>query len=128
MSQKTTDRIEKSVLLRSLRAYVDAAAPVFAALGDATRLGLVSRLAETGPMSITKLASGTSMTRQGVTKHLRILGKAGVMRDARRGRERIWEIDVVHLRIAEQFLEHASARWDAVLDRLKAFVEREPPP
>jgi DNA-binding transcriptional ArsR family regulator len=100
---------------------------VFEALGHATRLGLVSRLAETGPLSITKLAAGTSMTRQGVTKHLRILGKAGVVQDARRGRERIWEIDIMRLRIAERFLEQVSGHWDAVLGRLKAFVERDPP-
>jgi DNA-binding transcriptional ArsR family regulator len=112
----------------SLRVRLDSATPVFEALGDATRLKLVSRLAESGPLSITRLASGTTMTRQGVTKHLQVLAGAGVVHGVRRGRERIWEIDALRLQVASRFLELASARWDAALDRLKAFVKHEPSP
>jgi DNA-binding transcriptional ArsR family regulator len=116
------------VTAHSLPVKLDKAAPVFEALGDANRLRLVARLAETGPMSITKLTSGAAMTRQGVTKHLHVLANAGVVRDVRRGRERIWQIEVRRLQIAGRFLEAASERWDAALGRLGAFVEQEPPP
>ena len=104
---------------------IDGAAPIFGALGDATRLRLVSRLVDDGPLSIVQLTEGAKITRQGVTKHLRVLSDAGVVRDRWRGRERIWELDGRRLEIARQFLDHASQRWDETLGRLRAFVERE---
>ena len=69
------------------------AAPVFAALGDETRLRLVARLSSEGPLSITQLTRGGQVTRQAVTKHLHVLADAGVARSRRRGRERIWELE-----------------------------------
>lgn len=99
------------------------AAPVFAALGDPMRLSLVSRLTETGPMSITRLSDGASVTRQAVTKHLHVLAGAGIARSRRRGRESVWEIDATPLRTARRSLKAISRDWDAALDRLKAFVE-----
>jgi DNA-binding transcriptional ArsR family regulator len=61
-------------------------APIFAALGDETRLRLVFRLCDDGPMSITRLAAGSKVTRQAITKHLRVMEDAGLVRSARRGR------------------------------------------
>jgi DNA-binding transcriptional ArsR family regulator len=101
------------------------AVPVFAALGDATRLGLVGRLSVEGPLSITRLSEGTGVTRQAVTRHLYALGDAGLVRNARRGRERVWELDLERLGAARRYLDQISAAWDDAAARLKAFVEEE---
>jgi DNA-binding transcriptional ArsR family regulator len=98
------------------------AAPVFAALGDETRLKLVARLCA-GPESITRLTTGTTVTRQAITKHLQVLADAGLVRDVRRGRERIWEFEAERLTEARGCLDEISRQWDAALDRLKKFVE-----
>ena len=99
------------------------AVPVFAALGDATRLGLLGRLSVDGPLSITRLSEGTGVTRQAITRHLYALGNAGLVRNARRGRERVWELEPRRLEKAKRYLDHIAAQWDAAADRLKAFVE-----
>lgn len=99
------------------------AVPVFAALGDATRLGLLGRLSVEGPLSISRLSEGTGVTRQAITRHLSALGDAGLVRDARHGRERLWELDRNRLEIARRCLDQISAQWDDAAARLKAFVE-----
>jgi DNA-binding transcriptional ArsR family regulator len=101
------------------------AAPVFAALGDATRLRLVARLCAEGPLSIAHLSDGEAVTRQAITKHLHALADAGVVRGARHGRERIWELQPKRLEMARRYLDQVSGQWDAALDRLRAFVEEE---
>ena len=98
-------------------------ASVFAALGDETRLALVVRLCEGGPRSITELTSGTSVTRQAITKHLQVLHQAGLVRDVRRGRERIWQFEVDRLKKARRHLKLISKQWDSALERLRDFVE-----
>ena len=104
---------------------VNEAVPVFAALGDATRLGLIGRLSVEGPLSITRLSEGTGVTRQAITRHLYALGDAGLVRNARHGRERVWELDVKRLEKARRYLDQISAQWDDAADRLKSFVEDE---
>jgi DNA-binding transcriptional ArsR family regulator len=99
------------------------AATIFAALGDPTRLALVDRLSTEGPLSITQLAGGTRMTRQGVTKHLHVLADVHLVRDIRRGREHIWELDPRQLDEARRSLDQISRQWDDALGRLKKFVE-----
>ena len=99
------------------------AVPVFAALADATRLSLLGRLSVNGPLSITRLSEGTGVTRQAITRHLYALGDAGLVHHARRGRERVWELDRKRLDKAKQCLDQISAQWDAAAGRLKAFVE-----
>ena len=98
-------------------------APIFAALGDQTRLRLVARLSAGGPMSIARLTAGASVTRQAVTKHLRVLADAGLACSARKGRESVWELERKPLYEARLWLDGISAQWDAALDRLKTFVE-----
>jgi DNA-binding transcriptional ArsR family regulator len=98
-------------------------APVFAALGDTTRLRLVARLSADGPLSIARLSEGAGVTRQAVTKHLEVLGEAGLVRHSRRGRERIWELEPKRLEIAQRYLSQIAGEWDAAIERLKAFVE-----
>lgn len=100
------------------------AVPVFAALADATRLTLLGRLAD-GPLSITHLSEGTGVTRQAITRHLDTLGRAGLVRDARQGRERVFELDLKRLEKTRQYLDFVSTQWDAAAARLKAFVEEE---
>jgi DNA-binding transcriptional ArsR family regulator len=99
------------------------AAPVFAALGDATRLAIVARLCTTGPQSIARLTDGTDVTRQAITKHLHALADAGLVRSKRDGRERIWEMQTRRLADARRYLDQISAQWDAAIDRLRALVE-----
>jgi DNA-binding transcriptional ArsR family regulator len=99
------------------------AVPVFAALGDATRLALIGRLSVDGPLSITRLSEGTGVTRQAITRHLYALGDAGLVRNARRGRERVWELDLKRLEKARSYLDQIAAQWDDAASRLKAFVE-----
>src|SRR5512142_282730 len=101
------------------------AAPVFAALGDATRLRIVARLCEVGPLSIARLADGEPITRQAVTKHLHALEGAGLVRSARDGRERVWELRPDRLDEARRCLERISARWDGAIRRLRALVEED---
>jgi len=102
-----------------------AAAPVFAALGDPTRLGIVARLCTHGPQSIAQLTEGAAVTRQAVTKHLVALEDAGLVRGSRDGRERIWELQGKRLADARHYLEQISSQWDAAIDRLRAFVETD---
>ena len=104
---------------RSLRA----SAPLFAALGDETRLRLVSRLCEEGPLPIVRLAAGSDVTRQAIAKHLRVLEGAGLVRGARQGRESVWEIEPGGLDEARRYLDLVSKRWDAAIERLRAMVE-----
>jgi len=99
------------------------AAPVFAALGDENRLRLVSHLCVGGPMSITKLAAGSNVTRQGITKHLHVMENAGLVSSRRHGRERLWQVDQCRVQEAQRYLEQISLQWDRALERLRAFVE-----
>ena len=101
-------------------------APVFAALGDATRLRVVARLCTEGPLSITRLSEGAGVTRQAITKHLNALADAGLARPSRSGRELIWELEPRRLELARRCLDQISDQWDTALSRLKALVEKEP--
>ncbi len=98
-------------------------APVFAALGDITRLELVSRLSDGKPHSIAQLTEGLSLTRQGVTKHLNVLKRAGIVSCRRTGRESRFTIRPDPLANARDYLAHASQQWDDAIERLRAAVE-----
>ena len=98
-------------------------APVFAALGDATRLKLVGRLVDGEPRSIAQLADGLDLTRQGVTKHLRVLQRAGIVKAKSIGRESQFSYVPEPVLSMQSYLETVSAQWDDALARLKVFVE-----
>ena len=98
-------------------------APIFAALGDETRLRLVSRLCDDGPMSITRLTAGTDVTRQAITKHLRVMEEAGLVRSTRHGRESVWRLHQRRIEEARHYLELISKQWNDALGRLRKFVE-----
>jgi DNA-binding transcriptional ArsR family regulator len=98
-------------------------AALFAALGDETRLKLVAVLCAGGAMSIAQLTSGTEITRQAVTKHLQVLADAGLVRDVKVGRERLWEFEPTQLDEARRSLERIAQQWDRALAKLKQAVE-----
>jgi DNA-binding transcriptional ArsR family regulator len=98
-------------------------APLFAALGDETRLRIVSRLSGDGPMSITRLTARFHVTRQAITKHLRVMERAGLVRSTRQGRERLWQLEQRRLADARRYLALISKQWDNALHRLRKFVE-----
>jgi DNA-binding transcriptional ArsR family regulator len=101
-----------------------AAAPVFAALGDETRLRLVSRLCDSGPTSAARLTEGFAVTRQAIAKHLRVLEGSGLVTSVRDGRETVWKLSPGKLEDARNSLDLIATQWDDALTRLKAFVER----
>ena len=109
--------------LRS-RAQLKRRAAAFAALGDATRLGLVTTLAHGPPRSISELASHSRLTRQGLTRHLRTLEHAGLLHSRRVGRESLFEFRPEPLQELSAYLKEVSKDWDEALARLKSFVER----
>ncbi len=98
-------------------------APVFAALGDDTRLALVTRLSSGERHSIAQLTKGSKLTRQAITKHLRVLEGAGIVHCVRTGRESLFEFNPKPLQEVRQYLDLVSEQWDQSLDRLKSFVE-----
>ena len=104
-------------------AEVRDAAPLFAALGDDTRLRLLVRLSSRGPGSIARLSAKSAVSRQAITKHLKVLSGAGLVRGNRRGREQIWELEPKRLADARAYLDQISRQWDQALERLKSFVE-----
>jgi DNA-binding transcriptional ArsR family regulator len=97
--------------------------PILAALGDESRLQIVTKLCRGGPQSITKLTEGAEISRQGITKHLHALHEAGLVRSERRGRERIWKLEPKRLEEVRRYLAQISQQWDDALARLKSAVE-----
>lgn len=98
-------------------------ASIFAALADDTRLALLTTLSQRPRLSIARLTEGSRLTRQGITKHLRVLRRAGLVRGVRRGREQLFELQPGALDEARRALESIARQWDNALQRLKSFVE-----
>jgi len=96
---------------------------LMAALGAPTRLKLVAVLCAGGALSIAQLTANTDISRQGVTKHLQVLADAGVVRDVKQGRERLWQLDPAQIEEAKRTLEVIGKEWDVALGKLKAFAE-----
>ncbi len=98
-------------------------APLFAALGDETRLSLIARLCQASGQSITQLAEGSKLTRQAVTKHLQVLERVGLVRSIRKGRETLFEFDATPIETMTQYLDLVSKQWDNKLTDLKTFLD-----
>jgi len=101
-----------------------AAAPLFAALGDATRLRLLQWLSAGEPESIARLSARSVLSRQAITKHLTVLSRAGLVHSRRRGREHLWRLQPARLADARDYLDQISQQWDQALNRLRLYVER----
>jgi DNA-binding transcriptional ArsR family regulator len=98
-------------------------APVFAALGDETRLSLVAKLCGGRPYSISQLAQGSRLTRQAITKHLRVLERVEIVHSVRSGRESLFELNPEPIEEIKRYLDRVSEQWDQALFRLKSLVE-----
>jgi DNA-binding transcriptional ArsR family regulator len=98
-------------------------ANTLAALGDRTRLSLLSKLGHGRPCSIAQLTRGSHLTRQAITKHLRVLERARIVRSVRSGRRALFELDPEPVRALRDYLDRISGEWDQALGRLKLFVE-----
>ncbi|ACK50089.1 transcriptional regulator, ArsR family [Methylocella silvestris BL2] len=99
-------------------------APIFAALGDGTRLSLLAKLSDGQSQSIVKLSADTELTRQAIAKHLRVLENAGLVSSIKVGRESHFAFRPQKIAEARSYLDHVSEQWDAALSRLRSFVER----
>jgi DNA-binding transcriptional ArsR family regulator len=98
-------------------------ARVFFALGDSTRLRLIAVLCAGGAFSIAQLTATTDLSRQAITKHLQVLAQAGLVRDVKVGRERLWQFDPTQVEEARRSLEIIGSQWEQALGKLKSFVE-----
>jgi len=116
MSSRTANALAASRLLRRH-------APVFSALSDETRLTLLAKLSDGLPCSIARLGDGLQISRQAITKHLRVLESAGLVRAETAGRECLFELDAKPLEEARDYLTEVASQWDQALARLKKFVE-----
>ena len=99
-------------------------AAVFSALGDPTRLGIVERLAKGQSASINELSGTFPITRQAMSKHLRVLEQAQLVRSQRYGREVRFRLERAELERAQAFLSRVSAQWQSALARLEEHVDR----
>jgi DNA-binding transcriptional ArsR family regulator len=108
---------------RGMAAGARGRAAIFAALGDETRLLLIAKLCSGQPHSISELTVGSKLTRQAITKHLRVLQRAGIVHGVRAGREKRFEFDPEPMQEIKQYLDIVSEQWDQALARLKSFVE-----
>src|SRR5437870_1312483 len=108
---------------RSSPAKLSDSAPIFAALGDETRLSIIAALSRGESVSIARLTSGTDITRQAITKHLQVLADAGLVRGIKVGRERRWELLPTQLDDARRTLDTIVQQWDRALERLRVAVE-----
>lgn len=109
----------------ALAARTERRASAFAALGDPTRLSLLSRLVDGKPRSISALTQGSRVTRQAITKHLYVLENAGLVSRIKSGRESLYELDPRPLESMQQYLATISAQWNTALNALKTFVEQD---
>lgn len=122
-SGNTMDASQSKDSLHAIVQTSDALANVFAALGDPTRLKLIAVLCAGSAFSIAQLTASTDISRQGVTKHLQVLADAGVVRDVKLGRERLWQLEPGQIEEAKRTLEVIGREWDVALAKLKAFAE-----
>ena len=104
-----------------------AVADVFFALGDGTRLSVVTKLGGGGALSATALSEGADVTRQAIVKHLQVLEGAGLVTHEKRGREVLYALETRRLEDARVFLDRISVAWDQAIERLRRLVEERQP-
>jgi DNA-binding transcriptional ArsR family regulator len=112
------------MLSADIEARGESAAALFAALGDPTRLSLLTTLSDGEERSIAGLSAGKELTRQAVTKHLHVLEQAGLVRSTKVGRESHYAFRPEQIAEMRAFLDTVSRQWDDALERLRSFVER----
>src|SRR6266576_2095801 len=95
----------------------------FAALADPTRRRILAELA-TGDRCVTRLAKPYAMSLPAISKHLRVLEKAGLLRRRRYGRVHEMQLEAKPLKAAAQWVEEYRKFWEGSLDRLAAYLEK----
>jgi DNA-binding transcriptional ArsR family regulator len=100
----------------------------FAALGDATRLAILSRLASEGDMTVQEIARPFAMSLPAVSQHLKVLERAGLIARGRDGQKRPCRLNAERLAETARWFDHTRAAWDARLDRLERFLAQSPQP
>lgn len=96
---------------------------VFAALADPSRLEMVNRLSQQGPMTTGELTSGLGISRQAAARHVGVLESSGLVRTRREGRLAIRELDIRALEEAERWMADLGKGWDERFARLGASYE-----
>ena len=95
----------------------------FSALGDETRLAIMQRLLRGERLSITRISTGAGISRQAVTKHLRVLEEAALVQSEARGRERLYALRRDRVAELQEYLETVTRQWEDALGRLRAHLE-----
>ena len=102
-----------------------AAAELFRALGDSTRLEMVQRLSDGRPYTISTVTMGLNITRQGARKHLQILADAGLVTLLSKGRDTTVQLERAKLEQGKAFIAELERRWDLRLEALRQFVDED---
>ncbi len=99
----------------------DQLSATFSALADPTRRAILSRLAE-GETSVTELAEPFAMTLPGISKHLKVLERAGLIARGRKAQSRPCKLEAAPLKEAALWMEHYRRFWEESLDRLDEYL------
>ncbi len=105
--------------------FAPAKADVYAAIADPTRRALLLRLAEEGEKNVTDLLEPFSISQPAVSKHLRILREAGLVRSRKEGRQRLYEIEASRLRQVDDWISHFEQYWHEKLDALGDYLNKQ---
>lgn len=97
----------------------------FAALGDGTRRSILARLAH-GEAALSELAEPFDMSQTAVSKHVRVLSDAGLVRVSKRGRTRYCRLEAVPMKQAAEWLETYQKFWEDHFDALAQYLEENP--
>ena len=100
--------------------------PIFRALADPTRRAVLDLLRR-GQQPAGEIARAFPVSRPAISKHLRLLRRARLVREHRTGRHRYYQLDPQPLRAVDHWLEHYRLHWNSKLLSLKAFVESTQP-
>ena len=109
-------------MVKQLSATLDS---TFSALADPTRRRIIESLSRQ-EMRVTDLAEPFAMSLPAVSKHLRVLETAGLLKRRRRGREHRLELNPAPIRRASDWIDHYRKFWEGSLDSLAAYLENEP--
>jgi DNA-binding transcriptional ArsR family regulator len=100
-------------------------ADVYSAIADPTRRALLLRLAREGEKNVTELLEPFDISQPAVSKHLRILREARLVRSRKEGRVRVYAIDGNKLREVHDWVTHFEKYWDEKLDALGQYLDSE---
>lgn len=97
----------------------------FAALGDGTRRAILARLTQ-GETALSDIAEPFEMSQTAVSKHVRVLSEAGLVRVSKRGRTRYCRLEAAPMKQAAEWLETYQKFWKGQFDALTQYLEENP--